>query len=120
MQYSIINYSHHAGHYIPVTYLYYNWKVKVKVKLLSRADSLRSHGQQPAPSSSIHGISRQEYWSELLFPSPTITGRLYLLTPFTHFAHPPIPCPLATISLFFLSMILIFFVFLCFLDSTHT
>ena len=26
MQYSIINYSHHAIRYIPRTYLFYNWK----------------------------------------------------------------------------------------------
>ena len=26
LQYSIINYSHHAVHYIPKTYLHYNWK----------------------------------------------------------------------------------------------
>lgn len=26
MQYRIINYSHHAVHYIPMTYSFYNWK----------------------------------------------------------------------------------------------
>lgn len=26
MQYRIINYSPHAVHYIPMTYLFYNWK----------------------------------------------------------------------------------------------
>ena len=26
MQYGIISYSHHAVHYIPMTYLFYNWK----------------------------------------------------------------------------------------------
>ena len=26
MQHNIIDYSHHAVHYIPVTYLFYNWK----------------------------------------------------------------------------------------------
>ena len=26
MHYSIINYSHHAIHYIPMTYFFYNWK----------------------------------------------------------------------------------------------
>ena len=26
MQYNIINYSHYAVFYIPVTYLFYNWK----------------------------------------------------------------------------------------------
>ena len=26
MQYGIINYGHHAVHYIPMTYLFYNWK----------------------------------------------------------------------------------------------
>ena len=26
LQYSIINYSHHTVHFIPVTYLFYNWK----------------------------------------------------------------------------------------------
>ena len=27
MQYNTINYSHHAVHYIPMTYLFYNWNV---------------------------------------------------------------------------------------------
>ena len=26
MQYSIINYNHHTVHYIPMIYLFYNWK----------------------------------------------------------------------------------------------
>ena len=26
MQYCIISYSHHAAHYIPKAYLFYNWK----------------------------------------------------------------------------------------------
>ena len=26
MQFSVINYSHHAVHYFPMTYLFYNWK----------------------------------------------------------------------------------------------
>ena len=33
MQYSIINYSHHAVHYILMSYLFYNWRfVIVQVK----------------------------------------------------------------------------------------
>ena len=31
------------------------------------SDSLGPYGP---PDSSVHGISRQKYWSELLFPSP--------------------------------------------------
>ena len=32
------------------------------------SDSLRPHGLEPG--SSVHGYSRQEYWSGLPFPSP--------------------------------------------------
>ena len=34
------------------------------------SDSLQPHGLCSLPGSSIHGISRQEYWSGLPFPSP--------------------------------------------------
>ena len=40
--------------------------LKVKVKLLSLWDPMDCS----SPGSSVHGISRQEYWNGLPFPSP--------------------------------------------------
>ena len=44
------------------------WKWKVKVKSLSRVDSLRPHGLQPTRLLCM-GFSRQEYWSGVPLPS---------------------------------------------------
>ena len=46
MQYRIINYSHQAVHYIPLTYVFYNWKRVPFDTLLP----IRS----PPPTSDIH------------------------------------------------------------------
>ena len=44
--------------------------VKVKVKSFSHVPTLCDPVDCSLPGSSVHGISRQEYWSGLPFPSP--------------------------------------------------
>ena len=48
------------------------WKWKVKVKSLSRSDSYRPHGLAAYQASPSMGFSRQEYWSGVPLPSPTV------------------------------------------------
>ena len=56
MQYSIINYSHHAIHYISMTYVFYNWNfVPLPTEVffflcLKYQDIKPITGQQPQPS----------------------------------------------------------------------
>ena len=45
-------------------------KLKVKGKLLSRAQTLSDPMDCSLPGSSVHGFSRQEYWSGVPLPSP--------------------------------------------------
>ena len=51
------------------------WKWKVKVKLLSRVWLFSTPRTTCSLGSSIHGISRQEYWSGLPLPSPIVVTR---------------------------------------------
>ena len=46
------------------------WKRKVKVKSLSRVWLFSDPMDCNLPGSSVHGFSRQEYWSGVTLPSP--------------------------------------------------
>ena len=43
------------------------------------SDSLQLHGLYSLPGSSVHGISRQEYWSGLPFPSSSANPDMRIL-----------------------------------------
>ena len=47
-----------------------NENVKVKVLVTQSCPTLCDHMDCSLPGSSVHGISREEYWSGLPFPSP--------------------------------------------------
>ena len=86
MQYSIINYSHHAVCYISMTSSFYNWKfvffaslypchcllkeVLAAAVLLLMVSTLETPTGGSPPDSSVLEFPRQEYWSGLPFPSP--------------------------------------------------
>ena len=53
------------------------WKRRVKVKSLNRVWLLATPWTAALPGSSVHGFSRQEYWSGVPLPSPISYLRAY-------------------------------------------
>ena len=58
--------------------LYIQWNTAAAAKSLQSCPALCDPIDGSLPGSSVHGISRQEYWSGMTLPSPgTTTGRAY-------------------------------------------
>ena len=59
-------------------FLLQRMKVKSEREVTQSCPTLRNRMDCSLPGSSVHGISRQEYWSGMTLPSPgTTTGRAY-------------------------------------------
>ena len=86
------------------------WKLKVKVKLLSRVQLLATPWTAAYQAPPSMGFSRQEYWSGVPLPSPMMMYFAYKLnkpgdniqpwrTPFPIWNQSVVPCPVLTVVL---------------------
>ena len=76
MQFFIINYSHHAVHYISTTYLLYNWKFDPRYPFCSHSPLPPS----PLTTTSLFSVSIRVFFFNFYFKIPYISGVILCLS----------------------------------------